>query len=179
MLFPLTCLEVGAGWAGVRFFRIKGVQGQECEAPGAPPARPVHNAAFHAGADAAVCQPSGAAEPSLPTRRGPQWSLVLPSPLPEPCCLGEPPPTAPGAWLRSVTNTYMPVYAFCPVADSWQVMSGWEPLYYHNFPGERALFLSRCQPCLLPSPHPSYTPLPYEPVIYSAFPHAPNTPLSS
>lgn len=72
------------------FFGIKGVQGQECEAPRAPPAQPVHNAAFHAVADAAVCQPSGAAEPSLPTRRGPQWSLVLPSPLPEPRCLGEP-----------------------------------------------------------------------------------------
>lgn len=142
MLFPPTCL--GRGWVeGVRFspgtvvLWDRGSSGQECEAPGAPPAQPVHNAAFHAGADAAVCQPSGAAEPSLPTRQGPQWSLVLPSPLPEPCCLGEQRP-APGAWPGSVAETYMPAHAFCLVADSWQVVCGREPLHDRNFPGERA-----------------------------------------
>lgn len=145
MLFPPTCLR--RGWAeGVRFspgtvvLWDRGSSGQECEAPGAPPAQPVTMLLFTPVRMQPCASPRERRSRAFPHGRAHSGALFSPV-----LCLNPavwvnttPPPAAPGAWPGSVAETYMPARAFCLVADSWQVVCGREPLHDRNFPGERA-----------------------------------------
>ena len=67
-------------------------------------------------------------------RAGPTVKPCCPlSPLPEPCWLAHALPR----WGSSAgAETRRPVSASCLVADSWEVMCGWEQLQGHDCPGE-------------------------------------------